>query len=48
MFADPQHILDHMESNDDDKNEHLESDDGIIEFDGLMNMEQNYLPMVPL
>ncbi len=34
-----------MESNDDDENEHLESDDGIMEFDGLMNMEQNDLPM---
>jgi hypothetical protein len=34
-----------MESNDDDENEHLEGDDGIMEFDGLMNMEQNDLPM---
>jgi len=34
-----------MESNDDDKDEHLEGGDGIMEFDGLMNMEQNYLPM---
>jgi hypothetical protein len=34
-----------MESNDDDKNEHLEGDDRIMEFDGLMNMEQNDLPM---
>jgi hypothetical protein len=34
-----------MESNDDDEDEHLEGDDGIMEFDGLMNMEQNYLPM---
>jgi hypothetical protein len=34
MFADPWHILDDMESNDDD-----EDDDGIMEFDGLMNME---------
>jgi hypothetical protein len=34
-----------MESNDDDEDEHLESDDGIMEFDGLMNMEQNDLPM---
>jgi hypothetical protein len=45
MFADPRHIPDDMESNDDDENEHLESDDGIMEFDGLMNMEQNDLPM---
>ncbi len=45
MFADPRHILDDMESNDDDENEHLEGDDGIMEFDGLMNMEQNDLPM---
>jgi hypothetical protein len=34
-----------MESNDDDKGEHLEGDDGIMEFDGLMNMEQSDLHM---
>jgi hypothetical protein len=34
-----------MEYNDDDENEHLEGDDGVMEFDGLMNMEQNDLPM---
>jgi hypothetical protein len=34
-----------MESNDDDKDEHLEGDNGIMEFDRLMNMEQNDLPM---
>jgi hypothetical protein len=45
MFADPQHILDDMESNDDDEYEHLEGDDGIMEFDELMNMEQNDFPM---
>jgi hypothetical protein len=45
MFANSQHIPDDMESNDDDKDEHLEGDDGIMEFDGLMNMEQNDLPM---
>ncbi len=45
MFVDPKHIPDDMESNDDDENEHLEGDDGIMEFDGLMNMEQNDLPM---
>jgi hypothetical protein len=45
MFADPQQIINDMESNDDDKDEHLEGDDGIMEFDGLMNMEQNDLPM---
>ncbi len=39
------HILDDMESNDDDEDEHLEGDDGIMEFDGLMNMEKNDLPM---
>jgi hypothetical protein len=44
MFANPQHIID-MESNDDDEDEHFEGDDGIMEFDGLMNMEQNDLPM---
>jgi hypothetical protein len=32
-----------MEFNDYDEDEHLESDDGIMEFDGLMNMEQNDL-----
>jgi hypothetical protein len=26
----------------------LEGDDGIMEFDGLMNMEQNELPMGPI
>jgi hypothetical protein len=30
---------------DDDENEHLESDDGIMEFDGLRSMEQSDLPM---
>jgi len=45
MFMDSQHILDDMESNDDDENEHLEGDDGMMEFDGLMNMEQSDLPM---
>ncbi len=34
-----------MESNDDDEDEHLEGDDGIMEFVGLMNIEQNDLPM---
>jgi hypothetical protein len=34
-----------MESNDDGEDEHFESDDGIMEFDGLMNMEQNDLHM---
>jgi hypothetical protein len=34
-----------MESNDDDEDDHFEGDDGIMEFDGLMNMEQNDLPM---
>jgi hypothetical protein len=45
MFADSQHIPNDMESNDDDEDEHLEGDDGIMEFDGLMNMEQNDIPM---
>ncbi len=45
MFVNPRHIPDDMESNDDDKDEHLEGDDGIMEFDGFMNMEQNDLPM---
>jgi hypothetical protein len=39
MFVDPQNIPDYMESNDDDEDEHLESDDEIMEFDGLMTME---------
>jgi hypothetical protein len=34
-----------MESNDDEEDEHFEGDDGIMEFDGLMNMEKNDLPM---
>jgi hypothetical protein len=34
-----------MESNDDDEDEHLEGDDGIMEFDGPMNIEQSDLPM---
>jgi hypothetical protein len=34
-----------MESNDDDENKHLEGDDRIMEFDGLMNIKQNDLPM---
>ncbi len=45
MFVDPRHILNDMESNDDDEDEHLEGDDRIMEFDGLMNMEQNDLHM---
>ncbi len=45
MFNDPQHIPDDMESNNDDEDEHLEGDDGIMEFDGLMDMEQSDLPM---
>jgi len=43
MFVDPQHIPNDMESNDDD--EDLEGDDGIMEFDGLMNMEKSDLHM---
>jgi hypothetical protein len=34
-----------MESNDDDEDEHLEGDDGIMEFDGPRSMEQSDLPM---
>jgi hypothetical protein len=34
-----------MESNDVDENEHLEGDNGIMEFDGLRSMEQSDLPM---
>ncbi len=45
MFANPRHITDDIESNDDDEDEHLEGDDGIMEFDRFMNMEQNDLPM---
>ncbi len=43
MFANPQHILNDMESNDDDEYEHLEGDDEIMEFDGLKIMEQSDL-----
>ncbi len=35
-----------MESNDDGEDEHFKGDDGIMEFDGLMTMEQNDLHMV--
>jgi len=45
MFADPRHIPNDMESNDDDEDEHLEGDNGIMGFDGLMNMEQSDLHM---
>jgi hypothetical protein len=45
MFVDPWHIPNDKESNDDDENEHLKSDDGIIKIDGLMNMEQSDFPM---
>jgi hypothetical protein len=45
MFVSPQHIPNDMESNDDDEDEHLEGDDGTMEFDGFTNMEQNNLPM---
>jgi hypothetical protein len=48
MFVDPRHIPNDMESNDDDKDEYLECDDGIMEFDGLMNMEQSDLHMGPI
>jgi len=34
-----------MESNDDEEDEHPKGDDGIMEIDGLMNMEQNDLLM---
>jgi hypothetical protein len=34
-----------MESNDDGEDEHFESDDGIMEFDGPMTMEHNDLLM---
>ncbi len=45
MFVDPWYIPDDMESNDDDEDEHLEGDDGIMEFDGLKSVEQIDLPM---
>jgi hypothetical protein len=45
MFTDPRHIPDDMLSNDDDEDEHLEGGDEIMEFDGLMNMEQSDLHM---
>jgi hypothetical protein len=45
MFMDPRHIPDDMESNGDDKNEHLEGDDGIMEFNGITTEEQSDLLM---
>jgi hypothetical protein len=39
MFLDPRHLLDNMESNDDGENEHLEGDDGIMEFNGLTKFQ---------
>ncbi len=45
MFVNPRQIPGDMESNDDDEDEHLEGDDWIMEFDGLMSMEQRDLPM---
>jgi hypothetical protein len=42
---DPQHIPNDMESNNDGKDEHLEGDDGIMEFDVLKTMEYSDLPM---
>ncbi len=40
MFTDSRHIPNDVESNDDD-----EDDDGIMDFDELMNMEQSDFPM---
>jgi hypothetical protein len=34
-----------MESNNDGEDEHFESHDGIMEFNGFTTMEQNDLPM---
>jgi hypothetical protein len=48
MFTNPRHIPNDMESDDDDEDEHLEGDDGIMEFDGLMNMEQSDLLMAAI
>jgi hypothetical protein len=45
MFVDPQHIPDYMESNDDGEDEHLEGDNGIMEFNALATMELNDHPM---
>jgi len=45
MFADPRHIPDDMESSDDEEDEHLEGDDGTMEFYEFRSMEQNDLPM---
>ncbi len=45
MFANPRHIPNDMESNDDDENEHLEGDGEIIKFDGFKSMEQSDFPM---
>ncbi len=48
MFVDPRHIQDDMESNDDDEDEHLEGDDGIMEFDGLITWSKIISLWVPL
>jgi len=45
MFADPRHIPNDMESNDDGEDKHFKGDDGIMEFDGFMTMKQSGLPM---
>ncbi len=42
---DPRYIPNHMESNGDGEDEHIESDDGIMEFDVLTTMEYNDFPM---
>ncbi len=45
MSVDPRHILNDIKSNDDDEDEHLEGDEGIMEFNGVTTMEQSDLPM---
>jgi hypothetical protein len=39
MFADPWHIPNDIKSDDDDDDEHLEGDEGIMEFNGVMTIE---------
>jgi hypothetical protein len=48
MFANPQHIPDGMDFYDDDEDEHLEGDDGIMEFVGLGTWSKVISQWVPL
>jgi hypothetical protein len=45
MFPNPQHIPNDMGSDDDNEDGHFDNDDGIMEFNVFMNMEQSDFPM---